>query len=1118
MFRPCLIFLTIVVTWALDCNTPVGIEDGTLEDSRMTANSNINKWHAAKEGRLNNYKGKPGNSGVGAWCADKRDSNQYRYIQFDLGTVRKIGKIATQGRNTSSYQYVSSYRILHSNLGTIFEGILDINHNEVIFAGNVDQNSIVTHDIPSTGRIIEARYIRVVPVEYRANICMRFELYECVEPVPATTAAPPAPATTEPPVVCPDGYRLGADNKTCEDIDECAEQSSKCNHYCHNTKGGYDCSCKQGFKLDVDQRTCIDINECLVNKGGCSQQCENTEGTFNCRCNVGYRLQSDGKTCKDIDECAEKIDLCTQNCENTEGSYTCSCNAGYRLASDKYTCKNIDECNEGTSGCNQICTDTLGSFKCSCRAGYKLKTDMKTCEDIDECQASNGGCSDTCQNLVGSYICTCPSGYQLDGTGKNCIDKNECALANGGCQHTCNNSLGSFLCSCNDGYKLNSDGLTCSDIDECTDGSAQCDPKSTTCSNLIPGYECKCKKGYLVISNDKNKCKAPTCPALLQSVGTTVSPQTCLQDQVMEAGDLCKFGCAIGFELPDHEDTLLCLPTGSWNASVINCKRVSCPKLVAPANGKLNPDTCVTEGNVYQRKCGYVCNSGYTLSGVQIKTCLSNGQWDSQEEPTCTQSYPDPFITCPDNVHVTLSPGANEADVSALLQDPQSNQPPSRITITPAEYFKEKMFPAGTTTLTYVATNEVGKTAQCQTLVIVLDSEPPKTDSCPDAIYETTTGNSKVISWNPPKFIDNVAVVNVVSTKNPGETFNTGSTNVIYTATDAAKNRGTCTFTVHLKKIGCIQPEDPDNGALVCQFGSFCTIKCNQNKKLFKNTFFISCSSSTLEWSEIPDCVDHVNPAADGSCPIGFVKQGSINGAFTENICVKCPRGYSYNSNDKTCEPCQIGYISTSEGSMQCHACLNNTSTLEVGSKYCTALCYAGQFSKSGFDLKADLEPCEPCPISSYQSQAGQKSCEKCPNGTTTISSGSASVDSCGGLPVITRYEPNPTNATERYSTQFECYGHGLPLPYFKITKVKPAPDGFGGPFTQEYIKGPDGNQIGIRHIISKVTEHDAGAYECKVENKFGTDQKYLSLNVELNFDVGKRRRRRRQQILKAAR
>ena len=45
------------------------------------------------------------------------------------------------------------------------------------------------------------------------------------------------------------------------------------------------------------------------------------------------------------------------------------------------------------------------------------------------------------------------------------------------------------------------------DIDECTDGSAQCDPASTTCNNLIPLYECTCKDGYTPIRGDRYKCK-----------------------------------------------------------------------------------------------------------------------------------------------------------------------------------------------------------------------------------------------------------------------------------------------------------------------------------------------------------------------------------------------------------------------------------------------------------------------------------------------------------------------------------------------------------------------------------------------------------------------------------
>ena len=50
--------------------------------------SHFFRWHAAQEGRLNNYKRKPGNRGVGAWCANKKDSVVNRYIQVREEEVR----------------------------------------------------------------------------------------------------------------------------------------------------------------------------------------------------------------------------------------------------------------------------------------------------------------------------------------------------------------------------------------------------------------------------------------------------------------------------------------------------------------------------------------------------------------------------------------------------------------------------------------------------------------------------------------------------------------------------------------------------------------------------------------------------------------------------------------------------------------------------------------------------------------------------------------------------------------------------------------------------------------------------------------------------------------------
>ena len=51
---------------------------------------------------------------------------------------------------------------------------------------------------------------------------------------------------------------------------------------------------------------------------------------------------------------------------------------------------------------------------------------------------------------------------------------------------------------------------------------------------------------------------------------------------------------------------------------------------------------------------------------------------------------------------------------------------------------------------------------------------------------------------------------------------------------------------------------------------------------------------------------------------------------------VKCPKGMFYDSSTNTCKNCAVGYISTSEGSLQCQACPANSSTLVEGSKTCT--------------------------------------------------------------------------------------------------------------------------------------------------------------------------------------
>ena len=90
------------------CNTPLGLQNGRLRNSRITASSEYNVYHASRLGRLGLHKR---GRYVGAWCA--RHNNKNQWIKVDFGRTMKITKIATQGRQDAA-QWVTYYRVSSS--------------------------------------------------------------------------------------------------------------------------------------------------------------------------------------------------------------------------------------------------------------------------------------------------------------------------------------------------------------------------------------------------------------------------------------------------------------------------------------------------------------------------------------------------------------------------------------------------------------------------------------------------------------------------------------------------------------------------------------------------------------------------------------------------------------------------------------------------------------------------------------------------------------------------------------------------------------------------------------------------------------------------------------------
>ena len=84
------------------------------------------------------------------------------------------------------------------------------------------------------------------------------------------------------------------------DINECSTLNGGCNQVCTNQVGSFQCECLRGYRLSPDQRTCADINECAEQKPCDAQHgvCTNVRGSYKCSCVTGFYLLIDKRTCQ----------------------------------------------------------------------------------------------------------------------------------------------------------------------------------------------------------------------------------------------------------------------------------------------------------------------------------------------------------------------------------------------------------------------------------------------------------------------------------------------------------------------------------------------------------------------------------------------------------------------------------------------------------------------------------------------------------------------------------------------------------------------------------------------------------------------------------------------------
>uniref|UniRef100_A0A8C4ZM09 receptor protein-tyrosine kinase n=1 Tax=Gadus morhua TaxID=8049 RepID=A0A8C4ZM09_GADMO len=153
------------------CRYALGMEDGTIPDSDITASSS---WSDSTEAKLS--KGE----GDGAWCpAGAVFPSATEYLQVDLHQLHFLALVGTQGRHADGHgqEFARSYRLRYSRDGVKWITWRDRSSQEVV-SGNENTYDVVLKDL---GPPIVARMVRFYPLADRVmSVCLRVELYGCL--------------------------------------------------------------------------------------------------------------------------------------------------------------------------------------------------------------------------------------------------------------------------------------------------------------------------------------------------------------------------------------------------------------------------------------------------------------------------------------------------------------------------------------------------------------------------------------------------------------------------------------------------------------------------------------------------------------------------------------------------------------------------------------------------------------------------------------------------------------------------------------------------------------------------------------------------------------------------
>ena len=278
-------------------------------------------------------------------------------------------------------------------------------------------------------------------------------------------------------------------------------------------------------------------------------------------------------------------------------------------------------------------------------------------------------------------------------------------------------------------------------------------------------------------------------------------------------------GLSSGSEFPVGTTTVTITVTDmSGNATTtsfdVNVTDAEAPEISCPSNMTVSTETGVSYATVefenatatdnctvtVKQTAGPVSGSQFEIGETTITFTATDAAGNTTEcsFTVTVEDNEDPTISCPSDIIQNVDAGICGAAVT--FETPVGMDNSGDVTVEQtAGLASGEIFPVGTTTVSFTATDAAGNSVTCSFTVTVADDEAPVIEDMENITLNTEDGIcGAVANFNTPGATDNCEIESVLITEGlePGSVFPVGTTTVTYTATDNNGNTSTSSFTV----------------------------------------------------------------------------------------------------------------------------------------------------------------------------------------------------------------------------------------------------------------------------------------------------------------------------------